>query len=325
MIRMFLTGLEHRGNDATGIAMQKTNGEIFVLKQDVGAWSFCAGDEYKDFIEEHLDDDIIQVLLHTRAATKGSPRENKNNHPMYAGKSAVIHNGVIGNDDELFRTLDLERKADTDSDILRAIIDRDGITDKTIQHLNKLRGSIALAAIHPEQPGRMLLGRSGSPLTFGSTPDFFAFASEKNVIHRAMRPWIERFKCWFQVQSLDMAFSPCADNTVHIWDNAGQEHHDELKTMYGTYREPIRRVYNGWKDRQADWDRSAKGKSNILNLPSPQPRIVEAMESNLFINCPHCKKPLALGKDQLTVNLSLLCCPKKFGGCGKTLEGARVN
>ena len=99
-IRMFLTGLEHRGNDAAGIAMQRKNGELLILKNDVTPWKFTKSKEYLDFIEENLNENIIQVLLHTRAATKGNPRVASNNHPMFAGKAAVIHNGVIHNDQE---------------------------------------------------------------------------------------------------------------------------------------------------------------------------------------------------------------------------------
>jgi len=322
-IRMFLTGLEHRGNDATGIAMQKRDGTVLVLKNDKTPWQFVKCQEYYDFINQHLNDDIIQVVLHTRAATgNASPRLNANNHPLYAGKSAAIHNGVIHNDDEIFKELQLARSAQTDSDVLRAITDKFGLTKDAIQKMNKLRGSCATAVLHPEYPGWMLLARSGSPLTIGSTPDFYAFASEKNIIHRAMRPLVYRFKQWFQVQSTDMAFSPFPDNTAYLLGPDGLEWHDEFKTMVGTYHEPVRRVYQDYKDRQAKWDRESK-KTNVVHVPTvaqiteKQYKEGDIEDGHLIVKCPKCAKRLSFTPEQAKQPRNKFCCPDTK--CGHNL------
>jgi predicted glutamine amidotransferase len=315
MIRLMLTGLEPRGNDAAGIAMQKTDGQIFVLKNDLTPWQFTKSQAYKDFIEEFLKDDIKQVILHTRAATKGLARFNKNNHPMFSGRSAVVHNGVINNDDELFRNFDIPRTAETDSDILRAITDKWGITKDTIEKLNKLRGGVATAAIHPEYPGWMLLARSGNPLTIASTEDFFAFASTKDVLHRAMRPLVFRFKQWFQVQSVNLAFSPFPDNTAYLIGPEGLEWHEEFKSFTGTYVEPNRRVYINYQERQRKWDAEAK---------TPQATVKATTEvetdGKLIVKCPKCDKRLALTPEQFASDRSDLRCPEKSGGCGALLS-----
>src|SRR5439155_24523048 len=73
---------EHRGNDASGIALQKPDGEVFVLKKDLPAWKFCNSIEYETFLEKHLPT-AQTVLLHARAATIGNPRDEENNHPMW--------------------------------------------------------------------------------------------------------------------------------------------------------------------------------------------------------------------------------------------------
>jgi len=320
MVRMFLTGLEKRGNDATGIAMQDKKGEIFTLKNDVQAWAFVTSNEYKDWINEHLTDDIEQVILHTRAATKGSPRQSVNNHPLFNGKAAIVHNGKIENDNELFKKLKLERVAETDTDILRALVDKHGVNDELINAFREVRGSAALAAFSPEYPGRMILGRSGSPLCVGSTEDFFCFASEKSVIHRAMRPWVERFGIHFQKQSLEMAFSPFPDHTLWILGPDGKERHGEFKSFWGTYRDPIRRVYTGYKERQDEWTNKAKIKDTIKHYT-----IKDNKEEAIYLSCPKCNKPLVINKEQLKMDLNQLICPLKHGGCGSPLEGARVN
>ena len=325
MIRSFLLGLEHRGNDATGIAMQRKDGEVLVYKDDIAAWTFVKSKGYENFLNEHLNDDIIQVILHTRAATKGNPRKNINNHPLHAGKAAVVHNGVLNNDDALFRELELERNAETDSDILRAIVDKFGVTKEAIRKLNKVRGGAAIAALHPEYPGLMLLGRSGNPLTQASNGDFFCFASEKNIIHKAMRPWVSWHKKWFQFQSLQLAFSPYPDNTLEILGPDGTEWHDEFKAFWGTYHEPVRRVYSGWKERQRTWDKQAEHSASTSSTStSAAPiKVLNAERTagapNVVVECPNCKKRWALSADLLDVPRHLLECTKARGGCGGRL------
>ena len=326
MIRMFLTGLEHRGNDATGLAMQRKDGEVLVYKDDVAAWTFVTSNGYEEFLEANLDDSITQVILHTRAATKGTSRKNVNNHPLHAGKAAVIHNGVLNNDDALFKELELERKAETDSDILRAIVDKFGVTKEAIRKLNKVRGGAAIAALHPEYPGLMLLGRSGNPITQAANENFFCFASEKNVIHRAMRPWIKKWNKWFQFQSLQLAFSNYPDNTLEILGPEGTEWHDEFKAFWGTYHEPVRRVYSGWRERQRTWDKQAQQEAKRGEEGSRTESNVSAPSSSttgdaprILVECPTCKKHWVLTPDQHDIPRHLLECTKERGGCGNRL------
>lgn len=332
MIRLFLTGMEKRGNDATGMAMQNAKGEIFTLKDDTPAWTFVASNAYKDWINKYLADDIEQVILHTRAATKGNPRQSENNHPLYNGKCAVVHNGKIENDEELFKRYNLERKAETDTDIIRALADKYGVTDELYHGLEEVRGSAAIAVLDPQCPGKMIFGRSGSPLSIGSTDDFFCFASEKHIIHRAMRPWIKRFGVNFQKQSLEMGFSPFPDHTLWLMGPNGQERYGEFKSFWGIYREPVRRVYIGYKERQDKWTKEAAAKNASKSEPVERKgqrfpvKIIEKGETKIMLSCPHCNKPLVLNENQITMDLTQLLCPKSKGGCGKPLsDKPRVN
>src|SRR5690348_7450697 len=88
-VALLLMAMEHRGNDATGILAQQPDGSVATAKEDVPAWKFCSGATFENFIGEHLKPDTICVLLHTRAATQGSPRDMKNNHPLFNGKVGV--------------------------------------------------------------------------------------------------------------------------------------------------------------------------------------------------------------------------------------------
>src|SRR2546428_2137046 len=162
-----LMGLEVRGRDAAGVClMQDTPGasdpEILVHKNVGRAETLVKSKAYEDFLNTNLDDKTRIALIHTRAATKGHQSKNDNNHPLYSGVSAVVHNGILTNDDALFQQYGLERKAETDSDIIRAIVDREGLTRKAVRTLEKISGSVSSAIVDKRYRGKVLFLRSAN-------------------------------------------------------------------------------------------------------------------------------------------------------------------
>lgn len=215
---------------------------------------------------------------------------------MFAGLSAVVHNGVLNNDDWLFQREKIERKAETDSDILRGFIDKYGITEKCIKEMNALAGSAAGAAFHPHYPQKMLLFRSGNPMVLASTDDFFMFSSEKKTLYRALKPFIKRFNIWFQIERPDTAFSLMADDTAWILGENGQEKHGAFKVLTGQYHEPNRRVYENYKERQDKWKKEEKKFDPAY--------------------CNKCQKSWVIPEGRKPSDFN---CPTKEGGCGATL------
>lgn len=305
-----LTGNEHRGNDATGMAFAQADGSVQVFKKDEPAWTFVGDKQYFKAIEDNLKPDTWGVILHTRGATQGNPRKNENNHPMYGGLSAVIHNGGIRNDETLFNTLKMERSCETDSDILRAFVDRFGITEKCIKEMNRIVGAAAGAAIDPRHPKHMLLFRSGSPMWLASNKDYFMFASEKKTVYRALKAYVQRHGIWFKEERANAAFSPMADNTAWILGPEGLQIHKEFKTMVGQYIDPFRQTYTNYTERQRKWDILAKidkgekvsDKDNTLIYDEAQ--------------CPSCSRYWLITKNGNPKDFN---CNEDQGGCGKSL------
>lgn len=64
------------------------------------------------------------AILHTRFWTKGSPKNNANNHPIPVGNIIGVHNGGVYNDDELFTDMGLldRRVAQVDSEAIFATL-----------------------------------------------------------------------------------------------------------------------------------------------------------------------------------------------------------
>lgn len=342
-IDLGLNSIEYRGNDAAGVALISLTGEIFVHKNNEPAWDLTGKVAYRDFMAEHLDENIVCVLAHTRKATKGNPFRNPNNHPLIKDAGVVIHNGMISNDDSLFQNLKLERGAETDSDILRALLDASGGVNKdAIKELNRVIGSVASALAHPADPTKLLLLRSGNPLVCADDGEKFYFASDKRAIYRAARPWIERHGIPMQLQAPNIAFVTMPNDTAWIIGAKGLEWHDKFNsssirwryTSYGEVYSPNGRIARraalaAQAEAQAATEHQASSQEeNQRDLEvSDEFQVESHSEINgashaqiNYVKCPskECHWLLALSEDQQKIPLTKLRCPK----CRTNLSGA---
>jgi predicted glutamine amidotransferase len=231
-IVLLLCSIEHRGPHATGVALQQQNGEINIYKQPIPAWDFTLSDEFKEFLKTHLTPKTQTALLHTRWATVGNPEDNENNHPMFDGSTAIVHNGGISNHTQLFDQGHYTKSCATDSDIIRAIVANHGITEKGIRELSKMSGSAAIACVRSQQPDRLLLARSGSPLVvaFSEAADKLYWASEAQAINLASRPFRWVRGTWVQDTRVNLAMTSMPNDTAWVYDADGQCLHHEFTT-----------------------------------------------------------------------------------------------
>lgn len=296
-LRMLANSLEYRGNDATGFALQDKSGKIVYIKAHEPAWKFTSGEEYRNWMEEHLTEDTVIALVHTRKATKGSPYQNKNNHPICNGAGAVVHNGFITNDDQIFADKAVgERGCETDSDAIRAILDTHGRIDKQlVDEMCLLEGVAAVAAIHPASPGKLLLLRDSNPLIVGATREMLMFASDKRAIHRAMKPWVRLHKIIMQVHAPDLAFVPMANQTGWIIGDEGLEWHGEFKcNTYGRAGNTKYQPATDYKQRQKRFRAEA-----IVTIEKPVlPRYVICPNTN-------CARHVEIGDEFRKANMTL--------------------
>lgn len=285
-IEALLIALEHRGAHASGIGYATMEGEehhVGWLKDDEPAWKFVNDKENQAWMDEMLAKNPYAVLVHTRAATQGSPRENKNNHPLTVGASVVVHNGMISNDDTLFKTMNLDRAAETDSDIIRAILDKHGITKEGIRQLNRMSGSAAISVVHKDFPNKLLLARSGNPLVYAITDSGLMFwASEKQAIHHAQRQWEEKYGIWVQSNRVDLKWCTMPDNTAYILGENGLEWHDAFKVAY-SYTPPRYRVYDSYYEKNKAWDEQNK------KIAAEKSYTQKGMNSPTWAACPECE------------------------------------
>lgn len=162
-----LKRLEYRGYDSAGIAVHTPNGVGLV--RSLG--------KIVELRNRTLENPVDgrSGIAHTRWATHGKPSEaNSHPHRDNASKVFVVHNGIIENHMELRAQLEArgavfrsETDTETIAHLLASLYEGD-LQAAFLKMIGLIRGAYALAVIHEDEPGRILVGRYGSPLVIGS-------------------------------------------------------------------------------------------------------------------------------------------------------------
>lgn len=189
-----IVSLQSRGKDASGIAV--ANGRtVYVYKTNVEAASFVQLPLWKKARNRMKDSHV--VLLHTRAATHGSPTNNDNNHPIYTDDSLIIHNGVV----DVSKKYESYGQTDTEQ-FLRAIEAYGGGITGIEGAARITSGWLAIAYQCLDNPNTVLLYKDGSPIVAYENNGTIIFCSEKKIIADAIQQKEDDFK----VHVLDAGF-----------------------------------------------------------------------------------------------------------------------
>ncbi|HLE26078.1 MAG TPA: glutamine--fructose-6-phosphate transaminase (isomerizing), partial [Thermodesulfobacteriota bacterium] len=170
-----LRRLEYRGYDSSGIAILE-NGHAKVLKS-----------------EGKLDNLLKKLSLtsfngslgigHTRWATHGIASE-RNAHPHVSGGTAVVHNGIVENYQELKDELKMKGyvfNSDTDTEVISHLIEDFSANGSSFEEsvrgtFKLIEGSYAVAIVSEREPDRIIGVRKFSPLilALGENENFIA-------------------------------------------------------------------------------------------------------------------------------------------------------
>jgi glucosamine--fructose-6-phosphate aminotransferase (isomerizing) len=162
-----LTRLEYRGYDSAGIATIE-NDKIYIVKE-----KGRLGDIAPKCNETNLPGRI--GIGHVRWATHGgATRENAHPHCDRDEKIAVVHNGIIGNYEELKSQL-LQKynfRSETDTEVIphliRHFIDSGlSFEDAFLAMTKEIQGSYAILATFAAEPDKILAARRDAPLVIG--------------------------------------------------------------------------------------------------------------------------------------------------------------
>ncbi|WP_135301890.1 glutamine--fructose-6-phosphate transaminase (isomerizing) [Haloarcula amylovorans] len=167
-----LQKLEYRGYDSAGIAL--VDDALSVYKQ-VG----LVGD-----LDLPADSPQTCGIGHTRWSTHGRPTDaNAHPHTDCSGRVAVVHNGIVGNYDDLRAELpDHEFQSETDTEVVAHLIEvelefTDDLVAAVSAAVERIEGSYALGVVAAGHDG-IVVARRNSPLVVGHGSDGNFVASD---------------------------------------------------------------------------------------------------------------------------------------------------
>ncbi len=161
---------EKRGQDATGLAIVQTSGQVDLHKLAMPASEFVTTKKYQTLLD-NINSRTTLILGHTRRPTKGDPAFYNNNHPLQAGPVFGVHNGHINNDDDLFNRYGYPRQGQVDSEIIFRLLEPISINELNgnylsagCQHIQRLQGRFAFLSCDQRAPQKLLVVKHQNPL-----------------------------------------------------------------------------------------------------------------------------------------------------------------
>ena len=174
------TLLETRGRDASGLAFIRDN-NLIVHKAPVKSSELTKSSDWKNLTLPKI------MIMHTRMKTQGTEKNNHNNHPLFSKNgTAIVHNGIVYNDKEIFGKK--QRDAEVDSESILHLLSIKARGDKIKRLFDRIEGSFAVAAIDKSQPDKLFLVKKDNPidLYYNSSDDILYFCSEREIMQEAM-------------------------------------------------------------------------------------------------------------------------------------------
>ena len=220
-----LKRLEYRGYDSAGVALIDS-GKLEVTKRVGRVANLAAA----------IDEDGVAKLgiAHTRWATHGGvTRPNAHPHTDVSGRIAVVHNGIIDNDEALRGRLVAEGirfASETDTEVLAHLVAShyDGDPEAAVlAALREVRGTYGLVVVFADHPGTLVAARNGSPLVVGLGEGENFVASDPHALTRYTRRVI-------YLEDRELAVVTAGDvHSVQLDGTEAIHTVEELEAVYG--------------------------------------------------------------------------------------------
>ena len=172
---------KQRGRDSSGLLVERPHAyEIFRAETTID-WLL----KQVDVTDSHF------VMGHSRLMTNGS----SDNQPIYRDGICIIHNGIVVNDEALWKESSKDRIQESDSEVIAAIIDAQlergqSIEEAGFHALQVCKGTISAAIAIPYLGKLMLVSNNGS-LFYGYIADSLFFASEAYPLYEVGCPTVK--------------------------------------------------------------------------------------------------------------------------------------
>jgi glucosamine 6-phosphate synthetase-like amidotransferase/phosphosugar isomerase protein len=213
-ISIMFSLLESRGRDASGYAFIKGN-NLIVDKAPIHSSAFVKSKEWQDLELPKI------MIMHTRMKTQGSEQNPSNNHPLYNKEGvAIVHNGIIHNDHEIFGKN--QRDGEVDSEAVLAVFSSKTKGDKIKRVFDRIEGSFAVAIINKAEPDTLVLIKKDNPIDmyYNTDQDILYFCSEREIMQEALGIQAES-KRGFTIGEKGYHFYEMQNNHALVLNNDG--------------------------------------------------------------------------------------------------------
>ncbi|MEO8209862.1 MAG: hypothetical protein ABI840_04845 [bacterium] len=182
---------ESRGKEASGFALLNDT-EIRYLKTPFSASDLVKSSVYSKEIDIMLkvENSCYTAIGHSRLVTNGYEQFNDNNQPVIKKNMAVVHNGIIVNDEKIWEKFaDEKRLTNLDSEIIptlfRRFYNKTGNLLSSISLVYEEIFGMTSVAVLPLDLSIVLLATNNGSLFFLNSNDkkCFVFASERFILN----------------------------------------------------------------------------------------------------------------------------------------------
>ncbi|MBN1122370.1 MAG: hypothetical protein JXJ17_14945 [Anaerolineae bacterium] len=188
---------ESRGKEAAGLAIVRKD-VIATFKAPVSASHMLASLDYQELIHNYIplssngsNNCCPQVIIgHSRLVTNGLQTHHDNNQPVIANDIVAIHNGIIVNDELIWKKFpDLERQYEVDTEIIPTLLgwflkkDVD-IVQAAQKTFDNIEGATSTAVVFGELDHLLLATNNGSLYVMEYPGQVLVFASEAYILQQ---------------------------------------------------------------------------------------------------------------------------------------------
>ena len=187
LTRALLKYSESRGKESSGLTVL-TKDKIKVYKLAKPAHVLVKSENFEKLFVEAPK----AVIGHARLVTNGSLEDNQNNQPVIKDRIVGIHNGIVTNVDDLWRShKDLKKISDVDTEVILALIRKyfqaaGNLAESVRRTFAEIEGSASIALFFEDLNCLLLASNTGSLYMF-SNEKIAVFASESLFLKKALK------------------------------------------------------------------------------------------------------------------------------------------
>jgi len=168
-LKLLVNHARQRGRDSSGAV--SLNGDVYNVRR--------ADYDINKLVSKHRGISSEVLFGHSRLITNGL----SDNQPVVRNGIVIVHNGIIVNEEEVWKDLPLERELHIDSEAIAGVAEHYLAQNKPIETLadeilSKCKGVVACALAIPELGKLVLFSNNGSLYTGTNQNGDFYFSSE---------------------------------------------------------------------------------------------------------------------------------------------------